>query len=269
MKLKELTGDWPGVAYKTSESREHLTTLARKAAMDYEIVVACGGDGTVRDIAIAIMNTEAKLGVVPLGSGNDFSKSIGLSTGLEETLAVLKSTRCRPVSVGKCNDFHFINTLGFGFDGQTNYYASQSSIRMGSIRYAIAALKTNFKRVSFSSQLRLDGSLIDGEDWIMITAANGRVEGGNFIIAPDATPFDEFLRLITIKPISKWILPIVLPLFLVGKQQWLPQYACRLTEKINLKFNKPVFIHTDGEQIQSKATEFDIELLPSALKVIC
>ena len=269
LKLKEHTGNWPNVSYKTSESREHLTTLAHEAAKEYEVVVACGGDGTVRDVAVAIMDSEAKLGVIPVGSGNDFSKSIGLSTGLEENLEILKRCRTRTVSIGQCNDFYFINTLGFGFDGQTNHYASQSSIRIGSLRYVLAALRTNFKRESFKTKIRCDERQIKGENWIMISAANGRVEGGNFIIAPEATPFDELLRLVTIRPISKWILPFVLPLFLIGRQQWLPHYACRTTEKINLNFDRPVFIHTDGEQIHTEATEFEIKLLYSALQVIC
>ncbi len=269
LKLKEHTENWPDVSYKTSESRKHLTTLAQEAAKEYEVVVACGGDGTVRDVAVAIMDSEAKLGVVPLGSGNDFSKSIGLCSGLEENLKILKTCRSRTASIGKCNDFYFINTLGFGFDGQTNHYASQSSIRIGSLRYVWATLKTNFKRKTFKTKIRFDDRQITGENWIMISAANGRVEGGNFIIAPDATPFDELIRLVTIKPISKWILPFVLPLFLFGRQQWLPHYACEIVEKINLKFDRPVFIHTDGEQIHTETTEFDIELVSSALQVIC
>lgn len=267
--LKELTVNWPNVDYKTSESREHLTFLAEEAAQNFEVVVACGGDGTVRDIAVAIMGSQAKLGVIPLGSGNDFSKSIGLNTNLEESLNVLQNGNCRHVAIGKCNDFYFINTLGFGFDGQTNHYASQSKIRIGSLRYALAALKTNFKRKPFKAQVRYDDKDLKEQDWIMIAVANGRVEGGNFIIAPDATPFDEQFRLVTISPISKWLLPFLLPLFIIDKQRWLPYYSCTETKNISLNFNRPVFIHSDGEQIFSKKTQFEIRILPSAMPVIC
>lgn len=268
-KLKEMTAGWPDKKYKISDSGEHLKFLAKEAAHNYEVVVACGGDGTVRDVAVSIMNSGAKLGIIPFGSGNDFSKSIGISSVLAKSLSVLERNDSRYIAVGKCNDFYFINTLGFGFDGQTNYYANESSIGVGSVRYALGALKTNLKRTPFKVQVKLDNKPLKERDLIMITAANGRVEGGNFIIAPEATPFDGHLRLITIAPVSKWILPVLLPLFLVGKQQWLSIYECAKAEKISLSFNRPVFIHSDGEQIFSKESKFNISIMPSAIPVVC
>ena len=267
--LKELTKSWPDVDYITTESRNHLKSAARKAAKHFDTVVACGGDGTVRDVAVALMDSDATLGVIPLGSGNDFSKGLGLNSGLKNAVEVLKRGKTGTVSIGRCNDFYFINTLGFGFDGQTNRYATESSLRIGSIRYALAALKANFLRTPFKVVVTFDGNLVKENDWIMITAANGRVEGGNFIIAPDATPFDAVLRLVMIRPISKWLLPLLLPFFLMGRHQWLPYYECKEVQKVSLDFNRSVFIHTDGEQINSSDTHFEIELYPEALHVIC
>lgn len=269
LKLKELTADWRDTRFISTESRLHLKSEAKKAALRYDTVVACGGDGTVRDVAVALLKSEASLGVIPLGSGNDFSKSLGLDKDLERSVEVLKRRKTRYISVGKCNDFHFINTLGFGFDGQTNRYAMASKVRFGSLRYALSALKANFLRSPFKVNISIDGTLLDESDWIMITAANGRVEGGNFVIAQDANPFDELLRIVMIRPISKGLLPFLLPLFLIGKQEWLPYYECRKAKKASLEFNRPVYIHTDGEQITSNDTKFDITLYPKSLEVIC
>lgn len=268
-KLKKLTEDWPDTEYLTTDSRDNLQALAKKKAFQYKTVVACGGDGTVRDVAVALMETKAKLGIIPLGSGNDFSKSIGLSTDLQNSLDKLKKERIKFVSIGKCNDFFFINTLGFGFDGQTNLYATESKVRIGSLRYALAALKANMLRKSFRVEICIDGSPLDEKDWMMITAANGRVEGGNFVIAPNATPFDDLLRVVLIKPVTKWLLPFLLPLFVMGGHQWLPYYECQEAKRITLNFERPVFIHTDGEQINSDETKFEINLIPEALEVIC
>lgn len=269
LKLKELTADWEDTQYISTRSRIHLKSEAENAGLRYDTVVACGGDGTVRDVAVALLHTDASMGVIPLGSGNDFSKGIGLDKDLESAVEALKRRKTCSISVGKCNDFHFINTLGFGFDGQTNRYAMASNLRFGSLRYALAALKANFLRTPFKVNITIDGTMMDEDDWIMITAANGRVEGGNFIIAPDANPFDELLQLIMIRPISKGLLPFLLPLFLIGRQEWLPYYECRKAKNVSLKFNRPVYIHADGEQITSGDTKFDITLYPKALTVIC
>ncbi|MGK7369139.1 MAG: diacylglycerol/lipid kinase family protein [Candidatus Halalkalibacterium sp. M3_1C_030] len=269
IKLKKLTKDWPQTEYLTTDSRNNLQSLAKKKALQYETVVACGGDGTVRDVAVALMDTEAKLGIIPLGSGNDFSKSIGLSTDLQNSVNKLQTGDSKFVSIGKCNDFYFTNTLGFGFDGQTNLYATESKVRIGSVRYALAALKANLFRKPFSVKICLDGNEFDEKDWMMVTAANGRVEGGNFIIAPDATPFDSTLRVVMIKPVPKWLLPFLLPFFVLGGHQWIPYFNCVEAEKLNLSFDRPVFIHTDGEQINSNETEFEINLIHEAIEVIC
>lgn len=269
LKLKELTGDWENTHFITTESRAHLKSAAEEASRQYETVVACGGDGTVRDVAVALMYSDARLGIIPLGSGNDFSKGMGLTNDLEENVEVLRNGKTRTVSIGKCNDFYFINTLGFGFDGQTNRYALESKMRFGSLRYALAALKANFLRTPFKISITLNGVVLKENDWIMVTAANGRVEGGNFTIAPDATPFDELLHVVMIRPISKWLLPLLLPLFLIGRPHWLPYYECRKAEKVQLEFDRPVDIHTDGEQIINNEMKFEIIPKPGALTVIC
>lgn len=269
--LKDYTSNWPGVAYRTSKNRHDLYELASEAADSFDVVAACGGDGTVRDVAVAIQNSNPKtiLAVVPLGSGNDFYKSLGLPVGLTEALKVLKAGQTQPMDLGKCNDFYFINTLGFGFDGQTNLYASQSSIQVGTLRYILAALKTIFKMKPFKAQLQVEGYKVPEEEWIMITVANGRVEGGNFVVAPQASLFDQLFTLLTVRPVSKLKLPFLLPFFLMGRPGLLSKTSYYEAGNITIQFDQPVFIHADGEQIETTGLNFHIELIPGAINVIC
>lgn len=87
-KLKNLTETWPGAEYWVSQNRAHLQELALEAAKNFDMVIACGGDGTVRDIALSLYQSDAnvELGVIPLGSGNDFSKSLDLPDKLHAQL---------------------------------------------------------------------------------------------------------------------------------------------------------------------------------------
>lgn len=272
-KLKGLTQKWPGVAYKISKNRKHLQDLAADAAKTFDVVVACGGDGTVRDIAVSLYksNTGVELGVIPLGSGNDFSKSLGLPDKLHSQLELLKEGNARQVDLGRCNDFFFVNTLGFGFDGQTNLYASQSNIKTGTLRYVLAALKTMLKIKPFKAIININEAEdeIAEESLIMITVANGRVEGGNFIVAPQASVFDRVFALLTVTTVNRWVLPFLLPIFLLGRPDLSSKVRYHAAKNIRIQFNRPVHIHTDGEQVNTTETEFGIQILPGALNVIC
>lgn len=267
--LKRLTESWTGVSYAITKNRDDLKNKAREAADNYEVVVACGGDGTVKDVAVSLLGTGAKLGIIPLGSGNDFSKSLGLNTKLGDAVQKLYSRRTKDIDIGKCNQYHFINTLGFGFDGQANLYASQSSIRYGILRYAFAALRTNARMEPFEVEISAEGYHTEVKQLIMVTAANGRVEGGNFRVSSKATPFDGLLNLVTIDPINKWVLPFLLPFLAADRQRWIPYISEIAIQEATLNFTKNINIHSDGEQIQTKETTFKIAIIPSAIQVIC
>ena len=177
----------------------------------------------------------------------------------------------RQVDLGQCNDFFFINTLGFGFDGQTNLYASQSRIKTGTLRYILAALKTIRKMEPFKASIHIDdpAKIIEEDSWIMITVANGRVEGGNFVVAPQASLFDGLFNLLTVNTVNKWMLPFLLPLFLAGHPEISSKVNYHAARSIRIQFDRPVNIHTDGEQINTLDTNFRIRILPGALNIIC
>lgn len=268
-KLKRNIENWENVVYKESKNRDHLKSLARKAAQNFDVVVACGGDGTVRDVAVAIHNTKARLGVVPLGSGNDFTKSLGLPKDLSAILQVLHKGESRKIDLGKCNDFYFINTLGFGFDGLTNLYASQSTISWGTLRYILAALKTAYHIKPFKARIEVDGKIVPVKEWLMLTVANGRVEGGNFIVAPNASLYDNRFTFLSVEAVSKSILPFLLPIFLAGCPELSSKVSSQEGQHFSIEFDHPIHIHTDGEQIVTEDTRFSIQVIPDALEVLC
>ncbi len=103
----------------------------------------------------------------------------------------------------------------------------------------------------------------------MVTLANGRVEGGSFWIAPNASITDGELNLIIIKPISKWLIPPLLPLFLFKRSEWIPHVEASKTDELTLCISEPQNIHADGENIKAYRDEFYIHMVPNGLKVIC
>jgi YegS/Rv2252/BmrU family lipid kinase len=231
------------------------------------VVVACGGDGTVGKIASAVAGTRAMLGIIPMGSGNDFIKSVGIPSNIYEALSVLKAGKFRWIDLGKCNDICFINTLGFGFDGLANRFFKNNIKLRGRFGYAAAAALACCSAEPFHAKITSDCVIFDRQV-IMVTVANGRVEGGSFIVAPSADITDGLLDLLIVNPVPRLLIPIFLPCFAIGNHKFVPKTDFSRGSKFILKVDKPVPIHADGEVIITNNTEFEIAVLPSALKVI-
>ncbi|MGD8748488.1 MAG: diacylglycerol kinase family protein [Balneolaceae bacterium] len=251
-----------------SDSREHISELVQQVKNDFEVIVACGGDGTVREVAAQLVGTELTMGIIPLGTGNDLCKSLAIPNDFEKALQLLLEDSRVKIDVGYCNDFIFLNTLGFGFDGLTNSYAHRIENLPSILRYGAAALKANFHHEPFSVRIETkSGSTC--KRLIMATVANGRVEGGAFWIAPEASVTDGKLNLVTIKPLSKWLVPLLLPLFLIKKANWVSYVSSYEVEALSFYFENEVVIHADGEIIKNNVSKYFIRLAPNDLEVIC
>lgn len=243
-----------------------MEPLSRKASREFDVVVACGGDGTIREVAMGLLHSEAAMGIVPFGSGNDFSKSIGVASSLETALNIIRKGEISRIDVGKCNDIYFLNTLGIGFDGLTNYYATKSFLQ-GNLKYAWSALKANAKIEPVITAIATRGQS-RRRSLLMITLANGRVEGGCFKVAPNAKLNDGMIDVVTVSPVSKIVLPFLLPLFILGRQHILKKVETFKTDRVQINLDQPTYLHADGEIITTDETEFTAVSIPSALKVI-
>lgn len=262
-RLREMTRHWQGVRHLESRRVGDLRGQAESLAGEFDVVAACGGDGTVHEVAGALAGSGCALGVVPVGNGNDTAKSLGVPVNLHAALDLLRSGEIRRVDLGSCNGRHFVNTLGFGFDGQV---ARMVRERGGGGRWAYiaAALRTCFLHRRMTCE-------IDGEPScrILLTFANGRVEGGSFRIAPRASMDDGRLQLVEAGPVPRPLLPLLLPLFTAGRQEWLSFVHTRHVTTCHLRFHAPVEAHMDGENFGEKAREFTVNVHAGALRAVC
>src|SRR5438105_8302134 len=101
---------------ETSRAGGGTEAAARALRAGAEIVAAAGGDGTYGEVVNGIAGTGAKLAVLPLGTGNDFSRALGLGTDLAAAVRTLFSGRPKPIDLGRCGDRYFVNVAGCGFD---------------------------------------------------------------------------------------------------------------------------------------------------------
>ena len=267
-RLKELAGEWEQARFLTSRKKGDIEALAREWSPECDVVVACGGDGTAREVATGVMRSgvDTAMAVIPMGSGNDFAKSLQMPRSLADGLRIIRNGSTRKIDIGRCNDTYFVNSFGIGFDGLANYHSRHTKLK-GNLRYIWGALQANWQQEPLRATIS-QGDRTYSETLIMITLANGRVEGGKFIVAPDARLDDGLLDVVTVRPVSKWILPFLLPLLLVGWQRWIRQFKLFRASELRIRLDQPAYIHADGDIVKPDETEFVAEVLPSALRVI-
>lgn len=269
-------GDWSGTVYPT-----HAADLARQAGEEgYETVIALGGDGTVHEVVNGLMRLPAEkrpnLGIVPLGSGNDFATSLGISSRPETALRQALSGQAHSIDIGWIQDEqgrseYWTNTLGIGFDAIIDIRSKRLTRLQGFCMYLAAALQAillNYTPFTFDAE-------IDGQKWrdtlLMLIVANGRREGGGFRVAPQASVEDGRLDYIGIRPISRPRMLHALTQFIQGSGQKLSYSVHGQLGHLELHSQQPLIIHFDGEVFAgmgSHTRDVSIRILPAAIQVI-
>ncbi|MEK9135729.1 MAG: YegS/Rv2252/BmrU family lipid kinase, partial [Bacteroidota bacterium] len=172
------------------------TEIARQTASP--IVVAIGGDGTVHEVANGIIGSEKVLGIVPVGSGNDFIKSIGVPREILSSLSCIFRHQTRIVDAGRVevranrsglggnsSVSHFVNGVGIGFDAAVAEKTRRINYASGTLLYLIAVLQTLGKYKSPDFTISIDGRQVRSRN-LLIAVGNGVCAGGGFYLTPDA-----------------------------------------------------------------------------------
>jgi len=181
-----------------TERPGHATEIAAKAiANGADIIVASGGDGTVNEVACALVDTNIPMGILPAGSGNGLARCLGISMSYALALRTIIRGNTKLMDVATVNDKLYTSIAGIGFDAFVAQKFAESSIR-GMISYMQIILN------EFSSYKPLTYNLtIDGEDFekqaLMIVFANSNQFGFNTKIAPDAKVDDGYLDICVVK----------------------------------------------------------------------
>ena len=268
--------DWSGTVYPT-----HAVELAKQAGeQGYELIVAIGGDGTVHEVINGIMQLpEGKrpiLGVVPVGSGNDFAHAIGVSMKADHALEHALSAAPSPVDVGvliddKGNREYFDNTLGIGFDAVVTIRSHRLPIVRGFLMYLTAVIQTILLNHD-PALMQIDA---DGKTWeqrnLLLTMCNGPREGGGFLIAPEARPDDGILHYTMIRSVSRLMMFRLVPEVMRGTHGKFAPVMLGSCRRLSLVADRALYIHADGEIYSSFGSDLrklSIEVIPGALQVV-
>jgi len=188
----------------------HGTDLAKKAVEDgVDTVVAVGGDGSINEIAKGLINTDTKLAIIPLGSGNGLARALSIPLHPAKAFQVLAGGKQRKMDVGYANGHLFLSNAGIGFDALIADQFQHSKKR-GLINYARLVIG-GFKNYQPGKYAIKSGTKELEQEAFLFTVANGNQFGYDFKIAGDASVFDGKLDICLVPPIGFWgLLPLTL-----------------------------------------------------------
>ncbi len=268
--------EWTGTVYPA-----HATEIAKQAALSgYELIIAVGGDGTSLEVINGLMQIPSEkrphFGVIPLGSGNDFSYGIGMDSDPTTALRQIFQGKPHPIDIGKITDNrgavrYWGNVVGIGFDAKATINSRRYTFLRGYLIYLMAVLQTIILEHD-APRLQVKTDLEEWEDeTIMFVICNGKREGGGFLVAPDAKPDDHIYDYATIGKVSRLRMLRLLPEVIRGTHGRFPDVRIGTLSNLLIESDRPLTIHTDGEIFSStddNVTKIAIELEPGALQII-
>jgi diacylglycerol kinase (ATP) len=245
----------------------HALELAEHAVTEKpSLIVAAGGDGTINEVARALINTGIPLGVIPLGSGNGFARHFNLPFNITKSLKLLLTGTILSVDVGYLNGKPFFCTAGIGFDAEIGYYYRNYNYR-GFVAYALSFAKVFSWYKSKDYELEIDGVRYNFKAFF-ITIANISQFGYNFRIAPHASTLDGVFDVVVVKSFPKWKASILGFRSFFGTIDNSPHVWHKVAE--NVKILSPTgskFIHIDGEA-GIKSGELEYQIKNAELRVV-
>jgi diacylglycerol kinase (ATP) len=280
--LRRLSDEWGGADWVGRDFPGTAAFWAAAAAEEgFETVTALGGDGTVHEVANGLLRAgksgRTRLGVVPLGSGNDFAAGLGIPLDPFAALRrIFREGRARPVDAGKITDScgrseYWCNALGIGFDAAITIQSRTIPWLRGFPMYFAAVLKTivlKYDRPMIT--LDVDGTAQSGR-FLMLTIGNGTREGGGFRTTPDAEMDDGLLDYLLVDPIPRLRMLRLIPEVMRGTHVCFPEAHMGRFRNLHLRSDTALPIQADGEMFAPYAAdvrEIEVQIVPDALQVI-
>ncbi len=193
-------------AYEFTKRQGDATAMARGISKgEFDLVVSCGGDGTLNEVVNGIVNTDLAIGVLPIGTGSDFGKTLGIRN-ISDFLKAIKSWRTKDVDVVAAQFTnhgrrYFINILEIGFGAEVmNYVNSHKYFGNGSFKFGAFYMLSKMR--PFNLILSMDGKEYEFPT-IESIFANGRYFGGGMLASPVSEIDDGLLNVHVLKPFSR------------------------------------------------------------------
>ncbi|HWR19131.1 MAG TPA: diacylglycerol kinase family protein [Clostridia bacterium] len=235
--------------YAVTKYRKHAVELAKTAYDNGErTIVAVGGDGTVNEVASVLAGTDAVMGILPFGTGNDLARVLHFPTEPDEALEMLLTGNVKRMDAADVNEHFFINVAGFGFDVDVLVKMDKYKARFkGMIPYLLGILDALMHLKAVPIKLNLEDGTVKEMEAILVAVGNGAYFGGGMMALPGADPFDGMFDICAVRKISLLKFLALLPRFIKGKHMGLSVVEYFRATKLYVEGPTSSVIEVDGE----------------------
>ncbi len=260
----EKKGDMLDIAF--TEYAGHASELTRKAIDEgADVILAVGGDGTVNEIARAMLHSDAVLGIIPKGSGNGLARELHIPIDVKGALEVISKGNVTSIDSCKANDRIFFCTCGVGFDAAVSQKFANEKHR-GSLTYIKNTVEEYLSYKPEPYELLVDDDQTIKEKAFLVALANASQYGNNAFIAPHANIEDGKMDLTILAPFTPLdIAPLAIQLFTkqIDRNSKIRTMKAR---EVTIIRQKPGVMHLDGEPVMVDS-HIHIKVQPRSLKV--
>jgi YegS/Rv2252/BmrU family lipid kinase len=293
---------WPGVAsdlrsqfgpfnVEFTQKRGDAMMLAAAAAGKTELIIACGGDGTISEVANGILNSgkDVELGILPSGTGGDFRRTIGIPTHSRQAAQILRAGKTRVIDVGSVTFVshhghqttrYFVGVSSFGMSAEViervkkggSDWLSRNGPKWltGPFSFGLSMMQTAMKSSVASVVVQLDDEHEQNLTVANLCIANARYFGGGMKIAPEARLNDGKLDVISIGDLGAFKILVNAPRLYAGSHLSMDKVGHALAEKIIARptaSDAEISLEVDGELPGRLPATFQI--VPNALRIRC
>jgi diacylglycerol kinase (ATP) len=269
---KQLESLQPAALHIT-QKRGEAATFARRAIRDRcDYVIAAGGDGTLNEVinGVARHGSAVRVGLLPLGTGNDFARSLKLPTTVDENIAILRAGNTRSIDLVRVRSDrirYFVNVSAGGFSGLVDEKLTRKMKKTwGPLAYVRSAAAALPELHAYRTKVELgDGEKLDLDLYNMIVA-NGTFVAGGLPVAPEADPSDGLLDVILIPKLSGGEMVVLAAQILIGNHLRSQSILFRRTHRLTVTSRPGMWFNADGELVGKEPAEF--EIIPRALQFV-
>jgi YegS/Rv2252/BmrU family lipid kinase len=277
-RLRGAIGAYELVWTSAPRDAERIAREAVRAGV--ERLIVAGGDGTAAEVVSGLLGAGlgayAEVAFLPLGTGADFHRTLGIPRDMEHAIAALASGKGRRIDAGHARyvgedgatrESHFVNVASAGLSGVVTRSVNGASKALGArVAFLMGTLRGLVRFRPPRVRLRLDGSEIFAGEVALVAAANGRYFGGGMYVAPEARPDDGLLDVVIVPAFPKPVLVTRLPRLYTGTHLAVPGVLLRRGRRLELEPDgPPALAEIDGESVAR--LPMTVEVLPGALQV--
>jgi diacylglycerol kinase (ATP) len=253
------------VRVERPERGADVSRLIQLHSTELDLVIVCGGDGTMNSAADGILRTGLPLGIMPLGTANDLARTLGIPDTADAAAGVILAGRTRAVDLGTVNEIPFFNVASLGLSvGVTRRLQGIMKRRLGVLAYPVAAAVTVVKSGRFRASLRADGEEVPVAT-LQIAVGNGRYYGGGTVVEQTAEIDDGLLDVYSLEPRARWRLLFMARAFRAGEHRKLREVRNLRCRTLTITTRRAREVSADGEIVTRTPANFGV--LPQAVRV--